>query len=247
MNFPSSATTYSSSPTTSGVGVFGASLAVFQTILVRHVAGAGRVDRDQVLRGRSRSETNTSPCAEDRPGDHRPPRRRVLGPPQLLAALRVVGRDEVARRADDHPPPARLDQLRRAERELHPAFAACGRSSSLACRSLCSSASTNCLSVPSHAEDELVVDEDRRPAVAVHRLVGVLLRLSTTCSPVEVRQAVPMCPKWTYTCSPSVTGVGLAWLFFVCGCAAALPSSTEHLLVPDVLPVLASRQSARSE
>src|SRR5262245_59803872 len=33
--------------------------------------------------------------------------------------------------------------------------------------------------------------------------------------PFRSRAAVPMWPKWTYSRSPSVVGVGLAWLFFL--------------------------------
>src|SRR3954469_5255578 len=34
--------------------------------------------------------------------------------------------------------------------------------------------------------------------------------------PCRSSAAVPMWPKWTYSRSPSVVGVGLAWLFLLC-------------------------------
>src|SRR5690349_5118794 len=55
-----------------------------------------------------------------------------------------------------------------------------------------------------------------------------------------------MCPKWTYTRSPSVTGVGLAWLVLACGWGVVFVSSVNTNSFQSIFPLAASTHSARN-
>ena len=61
------------------------------------------------------------------------------------------------------------------------------------------------------------------------------------------RQAVPTCPKWTYTRPPSTNGVGLAWLFFWWMRGASAAGCAKTSTFQTTFPVFASRQRALSE
>src|SRR5437868_4081479 len=87
-----------------------------------------------------------------------------------------------------------------------------------------SSATTICLSLPSTLKMRYLpatIGEPPLPCVGAY-LISCFAH--TFAPSFALRQAVPMCPKWTYTLPSSTTGVGLAWLFFLCGVGADAPS-----------------------
>ena len=78
-----------------------------------------------------------------------------------------------------------------------------------------SSATTACLSVPSMLKTSSGPAITGEPPLPWTGLYTSSCLAHTIEPSAAFRHAVPMCPKWTYTLSPSTTGVGLAWLFLL--------------------------------